>query len=104
MLLYIIHIFFSTKYSFAKQKRHIKAVTILEMERWKVWIGAEPVAWGTGKMNGERRMGKAAGGGVGIRVCWAGELGGSSRHCRYKLTPWILETSFPPDVNKSLLF
>ena len=49
---------FSTKYSFGKQKRHIKAVTILEMERWKVWIGAEPVAWRTGKLNGERRMGK----------------------------------------------
>ena len=47
---------------------------LLSFWRWKVWVGAEPVAWRAGKMNGERRMGKAAGGGVEIRVCWVGEL------------------------------
>ena len=53
--------------------------------------------------------GEAPGGGVGIRVCWVGELergvhGAARGCCRYKLAPWILETSFPPAVNKSVLF
>lgn len=48
-------IFQRNVYHFGDQKRHVKAVVILEMERWKVWISDRACCLGSRK--GEWRKG-----------------------------------------------